>query len=57
VFVDRLVITLIHLRHDLPHSVLGLLSRPGPTARATASSERGGDERTLSLVLGSSRGD
>ncbi|MGK5449782.1 transposase family protein [Streptomyces radiopugnans] len=26
VFVDRLVVTLIHLRHDLPHSVLGLLS-------------------------------
>ncbi|MES9512101.1 transposase family protein [Streptomyces sp. NPDC000609] len=26
VFVDRLVATLIHLRHDLPHSVLGLLS-------------------------------
>ncbi|MBP5933394.1 IS5/IS1182 family transposase [Streptomyces sp. LBUM 1479] len=25
VFVDRLVTTLIHLRHDLPHSVLGLL--------------------------------
>ncbi|MGW1354298.1 transposase family protein [Streptomyces sp. NPDC002409] len=25
VFVDRLVVTLIHLRHDLPHSVLGLL--------------------------------
>ncbi len=25
VFVDRLVITLIHLRHDLPHAVLGLL--------------------------------
>ncbi|KPC81358.1 hypothetical protein ADK82_17240 [Streptomyces sp. NRRL S-4] len=27
VFVDRLVATLIHLRHDLPHSVLGLCSR------------------------------
>lgn len=25
VFVDRLTATLIHLRHDLPHSVLGLL--------------------------------
>ncbi len=25
VFVDRPVVTLIHLRHDLPHSVLGLL--------------------------------
>ncbi|GGR65764.1 transposase [Streptomyces aurantiogriseus] len=25
VFVDRLVATLIHLRHDLPHSVLGLM--------------------------------
>ncbi|WP_218162357.1 transposase family protein [Streptomyces sp. Ag109_O5-10] len=25
VFVDRLMATLIHLRHDLPHSVLGLL--------------------------------
>ncbi|MBP2056272.1 hypothetical protein J2Z21_009290 [Streptomyces griseochromogenes] len=25
VFVDRLVATLIHLRHDLPHGVLGLL--------------------------------
>ena len=25
VFVDRLVATLIHLRHDLPHSALGLL--------------------------------
>ncbi|MFF8763978.1 transposase family protein [Nocardiopsis dassonvillei] len=25
VFVDRLVVTLIHLRHDLPHAVLGLL--------------------------------
>lgn len=25
VFVDRLVATLLHLRHDLPHSVLGLL--------------------------------
>ncbi|MGW8366976.1 helix-turn-helix domain-containing protein, partial [Streptomyces wedmorensis] len=25
VFVDRLVATLIHLRHDLPHSVLALL--------------------------------
>ncbi|GAA3488327.1 hypothetical protein GCM10018987_24100 [Streptomyces cremeus] len=24
-FVDRLVVTLIHLRHDLPHSVLSLL--------------------------------
>ncbi|WDV34240.1 transposase family protein [Streptomyces sp. AD16] len=26
VFVDRLVVTLIHLRHDLPHSGLALLS-------------------------------
>ncbi|MEU7152858.1 transposase family protein [Streptomyces sp. NPDC045456] len=26
VFVDRLVVTLIHLRHDLPHAVLGVLS-------------------------------
>lgn len=26
VFVDRLVVTLIRLRHDLPHSVLALLS-------------------------------
>nr|WP_204366926.1 transposase family protein [Nocardiopsis ganjiahuensis] len=25
VFTDRLVVTLIHLRHDLPHAVLGLL--------------------------------
>nr|BAE46927.1 transposase [Streptomyces sp. TP-A0584] len=25
VFVDRLVVTLIHLRHDLPHTVLGVL--------------------------------
>ncbi|WTP55326.1 transposase family protein [Streptomyces tauricus] len=25
VFVDRLVATLIHLRHDLPHAVLGVL--------------------------------
>lgn len=25
-FVDRLVVTLIHLRHDLPHAVLGVLS-------------------------------
>lgn len=25
VFVDRLVVTLIHLRHDLPHAVLGVL--------------------------------
>lgn len=25
VFVDRLAATLIHLRHDLPHAVLGLL--------------------------------
>nr|WP_255496945.1 transposase [Nocardiopsis sp. FR6] len=25
VFLDRLVATLIHLRHDLPHTVLGLL--------------------------------
>ena len=25
IFVDRLVATLIHVRHDLPHSVLGLL--------------------------------
>lgn len=25
VFVDRLVATLIHLRHDLPHAALGLL--------------------------------
>ncbi|MFJ2900544.1 transposase family protein [Streptomyces sp. NPDC087218] len=25
VFIDRLVVTLIHLRHDLPHSVLALL--------------------------------
>jgi hypothetical protein len=25
VFVDRLVATLIHVRHDLPHSVRGLL--------------------------------
>ncbi|WTI92685.1 transposase family protein [Streptomyces sp. NBC_00724] len=24
-FVDRLVATLIHLRHDLPHAALGLL--------------------------------
>ncbi|MFD7275514.1 transposase family protein [Streptomyces sp. NPDC059862] len=24
-FVDRLVVTLIHLRHDLPHAVLGVL--------------------------------
>jgi hypothetical protein len=34
VFVDRLVATLIHLRHDLPHSVLGCCSvstvRPSP---------------------------
>lgn len=27
VFVDRLVATLIHLRHDLPHAALGLLFR------------------------------
>ena len=25
VFVDRVIVTLIHLHHDLPHSVLGLL--------------------------------
>jgi hypothetical protein len=25
VFVNRLVVTLIHLRHDLPHAVLGVL--------------------------------
>ncbi|MEU2674267.1 IS5/IS1182 family transposase, partial [Streptomyces sp. NPDC007164] len=25
VFIDRLTATLIHLRHDLPHAVLGLL--------------------------------
>ncbi|MGW7400924.1 transposase family protein, partial [Streptomyces cyaneofuscatus] len=25
VFVDRLVATLIHLRHDVPHAALGLL--------------------------------
>lgn len=29
VFADRLVVTLIHLRHDLPHTVLGLLFRVG----------------------------
>ncbi|MFB7868152.1 transposase family protein [Streptomyces sp. NPDC056069] len=29
VFTDRLVVTLIHLRHDLPHSVLALLSGAG----------------------------
>ncbi|WP_376723546.1 transposase family protein [Nocardiopsis alba] len=28
-FADRLVVTLIHLRHDLPHTVLGLLFRVG----------------------------
>jgi hypothetical protein len=42
VFVDRLVATLIHLRHDLPHAVLGLLfgvdrSRsPGLSARSVS---------------------
>ena len=25
VFVDRVIVTLVHLRHDLPHAVLGLL--------------------------------
>ena len=25
-FVDRVVVTLIHLRHDLPHAVLGLIA-------------------------------
>ncbi len=42
-FVDRLVVTLIRLRHDLPHSVLGLLFGVG---RSTVT--RGiGEVRTL----------
>ncbi|WP_190160985.1 transposase family protein [Streptomyces litmocidini] len=42
VFVDRLVITLIHLRHDLPHSVLALLS--------------GVDRTTVTRAIGEIRG-
>ncbi|MGW9284872.1 transposase family protein [Streptomyces diastaticus] len=42
VFVDRLVVTLIHLRHDLPHSVLALLS--------------GVDRSTVTRAIGEMRG-
>ncbi|MGC0407624.1 hypothetical protein RKD31_000867 [Streptomyces sp. SAI-163] len=42
VFVDRLVVTLIHLRHDLPHSVLALLS--------------GVDRSTVTRAIGEIRG-
>jgi hypothetical protein len=42
VFVDRLVVTLIHLRHDLPHSVLALLS--------------GVDRSTVTHAIGEIRG-
>ncbi|EDY45700.2 insertion element transposase [Streptomyces sp. SPB074] len=42
VFVDRLVVTLIHLRHDLPHSVLALLS--------------GVDRSTVTRAVGEMRG-
>ncbi|WP_422070958.1 helix-turn-helix domain-containing protein [Streptomyces lasalocidi] len=41
-FVDRLVVTLIHLRHDLPHSVLALLS--------------GVDRSTVTRAIGEIRG-
>ncbi|CAM5643402.1 hypothetical protein STENM36S_01163 [Streptomyces tendae] len=39
VFVDRLVATLIHLRHDLPHSVLGLLFGVGRSSVTRAIGE------------------
>ncbi|MFF9847666.1 transposase family protein [Streptomyces litmocidini] len=42
VFVDRLVVTPIHLRHDLPHSVLALLL--------------GVDRSTVTRVIGEVRG-
>ncbi|MDX3772124.1 transposase family protein [Streptomyces sp. AK08-01B] len=42
VFVDRLVATLIHLRHDLPHAALGLLF--------------GVDRFTISRAIGEIRG-
>ncbi|GGV15925.1 hypothetical protein GCM10010275_66620 [Streptomyces litmocidini] len=42
VFVDRLVVTPIHLRHDLPHSVLALLS--------------GVDRSTVTRAIGEIRG-
>ncbi|MEU7449850.1 transposase family protein [Streptomyces diastaticus] len=42
VFVDRLVVTLIHLRHDLPHSVLALLA--------------GVDRSTVTRAIGEMRG-
>lgn len=42
VFVDRLVVTLIDLRHDLPHSVLALLS--------------GADRSTVTRAIGEIRG-
>ncbi|GAA2342552.1 transposase [Streptomyces kunmingensis] len=41
-FVDRLVATLIHLRHDLPHAVLGLLF--------------GVDRSTITRAIGEIRG-
>lgn len=43
VFVDRLAATLIHLRHDLPHSVLGLLFGVGHSTVTRAI----GEVRTL----------
>lgn len=42
VFVDRLVATLIHLRHDLPHAALGLLF--------------GVDRSTITRAIGEMRG-
>ncbi|MGW8881628.1 helix-turn-helix domain-containing protein [Streptomyces mirabilis] len=42
VFVDRLVATLIHLRHDVPHAALGLLF--------------GVDRSTITRAIGGIRG-
>ncbi|MET9567475.1 transposase family protein, partial [Streptomyces tauricus] len=39
VFVDRLVATLIHLRHDLPHAMLGLLLGVDPSTITRAITE------------------
>lgn len=56
VFVDRLVATLIHLRYDLPHSVLGLLfgGDRSTTTRAIAEIEPVGvaPQRSREEVVG-----
>ncbi|MDT0331450.1 hypothetical protein [Nocardiopsis lambiniae] len=45
VFVDRLVAALIHLRHDLPHAVLGSSASGGSTT-ATRIPQIGSPSRT-----------